>query len=105
MSFVTLLIAGLLPVIVRACLNLLIQRRRDKFEKRLVLKSHPPEHLLEVSDSVQPEISILFQNKPVSELSRFRFSIHNTGRTPITESDIVSPLTLRTNRPILSVEE
>ncbi len=107
MDFLTLptvLIAGLLvrPVLT-ACLNLLVHRRRDKYKRRLLLKSYPPERLLSVADSVQPEISVRFQDRAVKELSKCRYSLHNIGREPITASDVVSPVTLRTNRPILSV--
>ena len=107
MDFLTLptvLIAGLLvrPVLT-VCLNLLVQRRRDKYKRLLLLKSYPPEGLLSVSDSVQPEISVRFQDRAVKELSKCRYSLHNIGRDPITASDVVSPLTLRTNRPILRV--
>ena len=103
MSVLPLFLTGLLPVIASTVLVLLIYRRRDKYKKRLVFKSYPPERLIEVSDSIGPQVSIEFQDKTIKELSRFRFSIHNVGRTQITESDIVSPLTLETNRPILSV--
>ena len=102
MDFLAFGMTLLLPV-ASLVLGYLRDRWRDKHKRRLVLKSYPPERLLQVSDSVRSDISIAFQGKEIKDLARFKFSIHNTGRDPILKSDVVSPIKIRINRPVLNV--
>ena len=47
--------------------------------------------LLEVADEIASDISIKYYGQEISDITRYRFVLHNLGRTPIDKSDIVVP--------------
>lgn len=50
---------------------------------------------MDVAEEIRADVSILYSGLAVSDLTKYRFVLHNTGSAPIEEADIVRPLVWR----------
>ena len=53
----------------------------------------PPQSMMEIAEDIASSVSILYKERKIDNLLRFRFVLHNTGVVPLKEENTISPLT------------
>ena len=87
-EFVSIVIA-VLGILVSVVIPLL-QRDLKKLEVNVVSATS----LIDLNDAIKDKVQVLYEDKPVTNLSVINVRIRNSGNQPILPSDYVQPLTL-----------
>lgn len=48
--------------------------------------------MMEIAEEIASDMTIQYKGRTITDMTKYQFILHNTGRTPIEESDIVVPL-------------
>jgi hypothetical protein len=89
---------GLVLGVLSIALPIWLERRRHGLRWATI----DPKSMLEVAEEIASDVKISYQGRAISDLTRFNFILHNTGRLPIGADEIVGPLTWSAPGPILS---
>ena len=52
----------------------------------------PPKSMMEIADEISGRLNTTFDGRPVRNLTKFSFILHNSGREPLDADSIVEPL-------------
>ena len=73
--------------------------RNRRYEIRWV--SLPPASLMEIADDVSTRLETTFDGRPIKNITKFTFILHNSGRELLDAESIVRPLTWTGPGPVL----
>ena len=61
----------------------------------------PPKSMMEIADEISDRLTTTFAGQVVTNLTKFAFILHNTGREPIDEQMVIDPITWKAPGTIL----
>ena len=91
MSFLDTLFGSLSTLATLVTIVVSLWRLRRRHALRWV--RFPPESMLKVADDVAKSVAITYDGRPVENLRKYRFILHNTGTAPLDTEAIDTPLT------------
>lgn len=89
MSRLEILYASIAALTGVLALLLPLWRARHRYGLRWAIL--PPRSMTDIAEEIAPDLIIEYRGRRISEVRRFQFILHNTGRTPLDQSDIVAP--------------
>ena len=96
------IVLAILSIIVAfiAGIALPISRSRRQYGIRWAILE--PKSMMEIAEEIAKDINIQYKDRIITDLTKYRFIIHNTGSSSLEHKDIVEPLIWTGPGPVLS---